>query len=156
MPVITIKTDAIGCTKPSCKRRLLITHRHHRRQETLFINAYRLRGPKKTKDDRYQRLLQIYNEFRKQDTVIVCPWHHCEIHLLYDQEIHDDQRMRRKRLRDYTWPQANSLMNKLRQLCLDWETETSPGVDPTECEAAKRFPRQPQLERPRRGPRHSK
>ncbi|KKK51413.1 hypothetical protein LCGC14_3115190, partial [marine sediment metagenome] len=139
---ITVNISDVGCTKPKCAHRLEVTHRHHRRQETLFINAYHLRGPKKTKDDKYWRLCNTYEEFRPEDTVIICPWHHCEIHLLYDQTIHDDQRMRCKRLRDYTWPQAYSLMNKLRQLCLDWETEPSPGVDPVECEPEKRFPQQ--------------
>lgn len=138
--LIKIKTSEVGCRKPNCKRRTAITHRHHRRQETLFVNAYRLKGPKKTKDERYWKLEQKYNEFRVEDTVIICAHHHCEIHLLYDVEIFDDQLMRHKRLRDYTWPQAYSLMNKLRQLCLDWETEITPGVDPIECDPEKRFP----------------
>lgn len=138
--LIKIKTGEVGCRKPGCKHRSSVTHRHHRRQETLFINAYRLRGPKKTKDERYARLVRKYEEFRPDDTVTICAHHHCEIHLLYDAEILQDQEQRRKRLRDYTWPQAYSLMNKLRQLCLEWEEETTPGNDPADCDPEKRFP----------------
>lgn len=138
--LIKIKTDDVGCRKPSCSHRLSLTHRHHRRQETLFINAYRLKGPKKTKDERYARLWRKYHKFDPKDTIIICPWHHCEIHLLYDAEIRQDQEQRLKRLRDYTWPQSNSLMKKLEKLCLEWEVETTPGTDPVECEPDKRFP----------------
>lgn len=149
--LIKVKTNDVGCRKPGCSRRLDRPDRHHRRQETLFINAYRLRGPKKTKDERYHKLVRTYEKFRDEDCVVLCPSHHCEIHLLYDKIILEDQIQRRKRLRDYTWPQAYSLMNKLRQACLDWEEEKTPGVDPGDCEPEKRFEHRPKRRRGKRG-----
>lgn len=141
MARIRIKTDEVGCRKPGCKRKLSRPVRHHRAMQSLFINAYRKAGKRKTGSEMYRKLQQRYNEFRDEDCVLLCEHHHCEIHLRYDQIILDDQADRGRPLRKYTWPQAKSLMKKLEAECLDWEQETTPGVDPQECaDLTKRFP----------------
>lgn len=141
MAKVRIKTDEVGCRKPGCKRKLSRPVRHHRAMQSLFINAYRKAGKKKTGSVMYKQLRKRYEEFRDGDCVLLCEHHHCEIHLRYDQIILDDQADRRRPLRKYTWPQAKSLMKKLEAECLEWEEETTPGVDPDECaNLEKRFP----------------
>lgn len=126
---LTIKTDAIGCQKPGCKRRLDIPHRHHRRCETLFIHAFSRH--KRNKSEKYKELQERYSLFRDEDTIQICSWHHAEIHLIYDKIIRADASQRLRSLDRYSWKQAHSLMNKLRQACVEWEEEKTPGADPT-------------------------
>lgn len=129
MVKLRIKTAAVGCQKPGCKRRLDIPHRHHRRCETLFIHAFG--RDKRNKSEKFIELRDRYSLFREEDTIQICGWHHAEIHLIYDDIIRQDTYKRLRSLDRYSWKQANSLMDKLRQACLEWEKEKTPGVDPT-------------------------
>jgi hypothetical protein len=139
MPKITLKTSEVGCRKPGCKHRLEKTARHHRRCETMFIRGYAKRADMR-KTQRYQKLCQRYDRFDPKDVVVLCEWHHCEIHLLYDPIISERRVKLQKVLGDFTWGETDKLMSQLRKLCLDWEKKDTPGRDPKDCEPYKRFP----------------
>lgn len=138
MPIVKVKTEKVGCRKPGCTRRMSITHRHHRRCETLFVRGYG-HIPHKKVSKKYKKFKARYESFDPRDIVVLCAWHHCEVHLGYDAVILQDKAIRCKVLRDYTWPQADALMRKLRQLCYEWEELKTPGMDPVECTPNKRF-----------------
>lgn len=127
---LTIKTDGIGCRKPGCKHRLDIPHRHHRRYESLFITFFGRH--RRNKSEKYEALRKRYEEFRPEDTVVLCGWHHAEIHKIYNQIVREDCAQRLKPLDRYSWKQAHSLMNKLHDACTEWEIERTPGVNPSE------------------------
>lgn len=54
-----------------------------------------------------------------------------EIHVIYDRIIQKDRDKTRKALSDYTWEQAEKLMDKLEARCLRWLKEKTPGIKPT-------------------------
>lgn len=129
----------VGCRKPRCKRRMEPTSRHHRRNESLFINAFASEpGKKRTKW--YKKLVERYESFDERDIIRICNWHHCEVHLLYDEVINTDRQLQQKTMPEYHWQQAGVLMRALRKLCYEWEKEETPGRNPTDCLFAKRFP----------------
>lgn len=130
MAVITIKTEQVGCRKPGCKRRLLIPHRHHRKCESVFRGAF---SHTKSKSKKYKAFVKRYYQFHPDDVVILCPWHHCEIHKKYDKVIKKHIHKRMKRLRDFSWGEAQDLMFELEELCKEWEKEKTPGLNPVFC-----------------------
>ncbi|KKN88123.1 hypothetical protein LCGC14_0251950 [marine sediment metagenome] len=139
MPKINLELKDVGCRKPGCQRRMEPTSRHHRQNESLFINAFGDRHAKmRTKT--YKALVQRYASFDERDIIRICNWHHCEIHLMYDEAINEDRQLHLKPMLEYTWQEANSLMRALRKLCYKWEKEETPGRDPADCTFAKRFP----------------
>ena len=149
MPRINLKTSEVGCRKPGCKRRMEATARHHRRCETMFVRAY-AKHPEKVKTKRYKALCKRYESFDPRDIEVLCNYHHCEIHLIYDDLVMEDKRKRRKTsFIDYTWAQANAVMSKLSKACYAWMKEETPGRDPEDCTSAKRFPAVPKR-RPKR------
>ena len=154
-PIVRVETKSVGCRKPGCSRRMVITHRHHRRCETLFVRGFG-HIPQKRVTKRYKKFVKRYESFDPRDVVVLCPWHHCEIHLGYDAVILQDKAIRCKVLRDYTWPQADALMRKLRQLCYEWEELKTPGMDPVECTPSKRFTQVGPLKRRKRKKRKKK
>ena len=129
MVKLKIKTDAIGCRKPGCKYRLLIPHRHHRKCESLFVHAF-VSVDRKRKTKRYREFVKRYKAFREQDVILLCPWHHCEIHLAYEPIIFSHLN---KPPEVFTWKQAWALMNELEEHCRDWEEEETDGVHPDMC-----------------------
>ncbi len=140
MPKINLKTSEVGCRKPGCKRRMEPTARHHRRCETMFVRAYEKHLDKR-KTKRYKAFCKRYDSFDPRDIEVLCAYHHCEIHLIYDDLIHRDKMKRRKTtLIDYTWSQANALMSKLSKECYGWMERATPGRNPEDCTSAKRFP----------------
>ena len=143
MPKIHLKLTDVGCRKPNCKRRIEPTSRHHRRNESLFINAFTL-DPTKNKTKKYKNFIKRYTSFHKNDFVRICNWHHCEIHLMYDELINTDRNLRQRAMPDYSWRQANALMKKLGKFCLEWEKEDTPGRNPEDCNFLKRFPQEKQ------------
>ncbi len=139
MPTINLMTNEVGCRKPGCKHRLEKTARHHRGCETMFIRGMGNSPPMKgTK--RYRSLVQRYASFNPRDVIVLCDWHHCEIHLIYDPIIAKRRLELVKILGDFTWAEADKLMGQLRKLCREWEKKDTPGRDPGDCEPGKRFP----------------
>ena len=143
MPVIKLEVKEVGCRKPGCRRRMESTARHHRKCETMFIRAY-AKHPDKAKTKRYKAMCERYESFDPRDVEILCAFHHCEIHLIYDDMIFRDKEKRRKTsFIDYTWSQANAVMSKLSKECYEWMKRETPGRNPEDCTAAKRFPAVP-------------
>lgn len=130
MPIITVKTTEVGCRKPSCKHRMELTHRHHRKCETLFITAFGRNPARNTKSKRFKLLCSRYEKFDERDVVRLCAWHHAEIHVLYDDIILDFKIEINKILANFTWEEADKLMRRLRKACYQWETEVTPGINP--------------------------
>lgn len=139
MPHINLALKDVGCRKPKCKRRMEPTARHHRKCETMFIRAFD-HVPKKRRNNRYRTLVKIYHMFRPRDIVVLCAWHHCEIHLIYDKVIAAEGISRGRILTDFTWPQSDTLMRTLRDICKEWEERDTPGRNPIDCTPDKRFP----------------
>lgn len=113
------------CTKPSCKLRTL--NRHHKRHEYMFVSSFVRRRMRETV---YRAFVKRYYEFRKEDVSYICLHHHAEIHLMYDKIIRKDLRSTHKALRNYSWNQANHLMDKLEAAFNDWIEKVTPGEDP--------------------------
>jgi len=154
MPVIKLEVKEVGCRKPGCARRMEPTARHHRRCETMFVRAY-AKHPDKVKTKRYKAFCKRYDTFDPRDIEVLCNYHHCEIHLIYDDLIARDKKKRRKlSLIDYTWSQATALMKKLSKECYEWMERVTPGRNPEDCTSAKRFP--PNPKRVRRRHKHGK
>ncbi len=78
----------------------------------------------------YRNFVKRYYEFRPSDVESVCLHHHAEIHLIYDKIIRQDLRRTRKALRNYSWNQANTLMDKLEAAFKEWFMKVTPGADP--------------------------
>lgn len=85
------------------------------------------------KTKKYKQFCDRYYSFRREDTVVLCPWHHCEIHEIYSRIIAKDTSTRKKPLSRYSWKQAFALMDRLKDTCLEWEEETTPGRNPELC-----------------------
>lgn len=78
----------------------------------------------------YRNFVKYYYEFRKEDVEHICLHHHAEIHLVYDKIIRRDLRRTRKALRNYSWNQADNLMEQLEKAFDDWFVKVTPGADP--------------------------
>lgn len=91
----------------------------------LGIWASRRKGEKK-----FEEFVERYNSFHPEDWVRVCDMHHAEIHLIYDTIIRRDRLITFRRLAEYSWKQAEKLMDKLEAACFDWLEIETPGEDP--------------------------
>lgn len=106
----------------------------------MFIRAFG-HNPTMKCTKRYKGFVQRYASYNPRDVVVLCAWHHCEIHLLYDEIVLMDKRLNlTSSLKEYTWIQADALMKQLRKLCYQWETEITSGRDPDDCAPGKRYP----------------
>lgn len=93
----------------------------------MFLSAFVRRRMRETV---YREFVTRYYEFRKEDTAEICLHHHAEIHLVYDKIIRRDLRSTHKALRNYSWNQANHLMDKLEAAFEEWILKETPGEDP--------------------------
>lgn len=93
----------------------------------MFVSAFVRRRMRETV---YRKFVERYYEFRKEDTAEVCLHHHAEIHLIYDKIIRQDLKRTRKALRNYSWNQANKLMDRLEEAFKEWFVKETPGADP--------------------------
>ena len=83
----------------------------------------------KRKQKRYKALVKRYKEFRPYDTVEICENHHEEIHELYGAVIMREIKKRGFRsVRDWTWKEAEAVMEVLRAYCDAWAKRTTPGM----------------------------
>lgn len=135
--LITIKTTEVGCRKFNCQRRGLRPHRHHRGMASLFRGAF-VHSPKKRKSKEYRALVKRYDEYHPDDIVLLCPWHHCEIHKIYDELISAFAFKVKKRMRNLSWGQAADLMMQFEEMCKEWEKEDTPGLNPVLCNFEER------------------
>lgn len=123
------------CIKPHCGTRSLNINRHHKRHQFMFLSSF-VRTRKRQAE--YKAFVKRYYEFRKEDVADVCSWHHAEVHILYDRIIQQDIKRVGKPLRNYSWAQANALMDKLEACFEEWAKIESSGINPRELNSSKR------------------
>jgi NurA-like 5'-3' nuclease len=90
----------------------------------LYIWASRRRG-----ELRWEKFVERYYKFLPEDVVLICDSHHAEIHSIYDTIINEDRASTRISFSKYSWTQAERLMEKLTQVCNEWLTKVTPGID---------------------------
>lgn len=112
------------CEKPKCKGPR--HHRHHKGHEFLFV----VRWQGAMVDEKKQKWIERYWQFKEEDLAGLCPRHHAEIHAIYDRVIMADNRARHKRLDDYTYDEAVFLKNRLVKECNKWLKKETKGIDP--------------------------
>jgi hypothetical protein len=83
----------------------------------------------------YEALLKRYWEFRVGDIVLICEWHHAEIHKLYDRIIAEFRQKLGKPLRMASWEEAEELMQRMEAACEAWLQQESPGYNPEQLRA---------------------
>lgn len=83
------------------------------------------------KSKRYKAFLKRYREFHEEDTVELCENHHEEIHFLYGAVIMREIRKRKMRkIKTYTWSEAEAVMKVLRDYCDKWVKKETAGMPP--------------------------
>jgi len=117
----------LGCSKPGCATGSRRFHRHHRANERFFL---RQAQPQHGGKAWYKAMQARYDEFREDDIVLLCDWHHEEVHQLYYKRL--DRWLSRHGEMFWKWsrPQILEAMNDLRQLCRNWERKPTPGCKP--------------------------
>lgn len=85
----------------------------------------------KRKRPRFRKFQERYYAFLAADVVALCSWHHEEIsHLNY---LVIARRMRQagmKPAREWSWRQADELIQELRTHCDQWLKRVTPGSPP--------------------------
>lgn len=76
---------------------------------------------------RYEEFRKRYYRFHPNDTVLLCSYHHAEIHALYDIIIQRSKKAH-GRLYLFTWKQAHKLMAELSDACDVWLKKRTPGI----------------------------
>lgn len=84
----------------------------------------------KRRRPRFKRFRLRYYEFRQEDVVEICNWHHEEAHVIYLSHINAMISEINKPLREWSWIQADELMRRLRSVCASWLTIETPGITP--------------------------
>lgn len=118
------KVHPSQCAKPNCTRHTL--HRHHTGSEGMWLKHFGWRKGQV----RFDKFKKRYYSFRVQDTIRICDWHHEEIHDIYFSIITEVKTLVAKRFCDYSWKEANALMERLRKVCRQWLKEETPGKEP--------------------------
>lgn len=77
---------------------------------------------------RYRDFMARYKEFHPDDICYICPDHHEEIHVAYMNTIFRRIKAKGyKPLTDWTWEEAEVLMDELRTQCRAWLQCKTPG-----------------------------
>ena len=90
----------------------------------LGVWASRRRG-----EDKWEAFIKRYFEFHDEDVALLCANHHAEIHARYDVVIQADVVRLGRPLSQYTWAQAELLMDKMEVVFREWMLEETPGID---------------------------
>lgn len=130
MPKVGTKLMRVDAASAHCAKKKCCTdnhtlHRHHRRHQAMWIGVWlvRRRGEQKFVDFCYR-----YHAFNPEDWTRLCANHHAEIHMVYDQIIRRDVKKVGRPLSQYSWAQAEKLMDKLEAVCVEWLQKETPGV----------------------------
>jgi hypothetical protein len=114
------------CEKYRCRTSDFVLHRHHTGSEHMWLLFWQHR----IDQPRFVDFARRYYEYRDEDVVRVCSSHHREIHEIYRVIGDEHQRRRGKPFQDYTWTEAEDLMQKFRKRCKRWLKTQSPGAEP--------------------------
>lgn len=113
------------CSKPACTHTDSKLARHHRKYESLIIGCFERQGGR-----RWLALSRRYYDFRPQDIVVLCEWHHREIHELYKVIVSKHVRKIGRRIQQWSWTEADILMKELDAVCKRWLKLITPGSPP--------------------------
>lgn len=122
----SLPSEAV-CAKPQCGVDRL--QRHHRAHEALWFGVW---AQKRAREKKWKAFIKRYHEFRIEDTVLLCERHHAEIHSIYDRIIEQEKLRVGRVLHWFTWPEAEALMQKLKEACDEWIVRETPGMAPGE------------------------
>ena len=92
----------------------------------MFVTRFRHRH----RSQKYKDFKARYESFHPDDIIVLCDWHHAEVHELYLKTIKFQCEKLALPLYAWTWKQAEILMKDLRNICAKWVVQESPGVDP--------------------------
>lgn len=123
------------CAKPNCNRPGPF-HRHHIRHKKYWINRFDdggvvLGSVRLILPDEFVAALRVrYEKFLDRDIVLLCSWHHCEIHRHYTWIIQDlvmRHRLLGKaiRIRDVVLT-----LRRCKSTCKRWLSLITPGLNP--------------------------
>lgn len=87
---------------------------------------------------KYEEFVRRYWDFLKEDIEYLCDRHHAEIHEIYDEIIRRDRNSVGRPLSQYSWVQAETLMDKLESAFFEWIGEETPGIGPKTLNARRR------------------
>lgn len=112
------------CKKPGCTR--LPVQRHHKGSEHAWVVYFQ----HKHLQARYREWVRRYYEFRDEDCVDICAHHHEEIHHRYGRIFSKYCRRFDKKLKDFSWTEAEQLTEALRAYCDRWLLRETRGMEP--------------------------
>lgn len=116
---------SVVCAKPDCDSTWV--QRHHIRHEKLFIRFFaHKQGQKK-----YEQFRRRYEEFREEDISAICPDHHAEAHWEYRHIIQRHYIKVGRPLSQYTWKEAEELMERFATFYSAWIATPTLGMDPS-------------------------
>lgn len=135
---IKIELNDVGCQKPGCKRRFSTPNRHHMRHEKRWINLWSRFPPPHWRrlgefiPSRHilLRIKERYYQFRPQDTVRLCIFHHAEIHMIYEGIYRSAEAKFKLPWKAFGWREAIYVMRECKIHCKKWMQHPSPGVNP--------------------------
>ena len=119
-----VDTATGECAKLNCNTGSYTLHRHHRRHQAIWLGIWKSRRNGEVK---FNAHIKRYHSFDPKDWSRLCDSHHAEIHLIYDIIIRIDQGKIQRNLSQYSWAQAEKLMNKLEAVCVAWLEKETPG-----------------------------
>ena len=142
--VRTSSTRPRGCVKPKCKTGSRSLNRHHVRHQGMWLGVWagRRRG-----EPRWIEFVKRYWSFHRDDVRYLCANHHAEIHSIYDDIIAEDRAKVGKPLYDYSWKQAEALMDKLEAAFNVWIRLESRGISSKNYGKTKKARRQKAYEK---------
>jgi hypothetical protein len=99
----------------------------------LGVWAGRRRG-----EEKWTRFVYEYYQFLEERITRICPRHHAEIHRVYDEIIASEIAKIGRPLADFSWKQAEKLMDKLEEACHEWLKKETKGLSPAYYEKHKK------------------
>lgn len=124
VPKVSARLAQAGCRKRGCIARCGHPARHHIRHQAMWIGCW---GRRRSNEPRWQHFVTRYYCFRSEDVVTLGANHHAEIHILYDIIIDQHRTILRKHLSEYTWAEAEHLMDCFERAFNVWLSTPTPG-----------------------------
>lgn len=133
-----IKTETLACQKPGCNyvdpSGRISSHRHHMGSERMWLRHFKARSRSK----RYRDFRVRYESFLDTDICWICPPHHEEVHQIYFNLMFASIKAKGyKKLSQWSWEEAEALMEANRKACREWLAKETPGVKPGQFVSAR-------------------
>lgn len=89
-------------------------------------------------EPRWESFKERYNQFHPNDIVVLGQNHHAEVHVLYDVIISNHMVVSGRSLANYSWAQAEHLMDCLEAAFKAWVVVETPGFQANRLSAMRR------------------